>query len=71
MFTTSKKGGKKLINYSVAAKRINDATGVTLMGNSAKRSAISSADAEQVPMAGCTIDIVIGADGAPIAVNPK
>lgn len=71
MFTTSKKGGKRLINYSVAARRINDATGVTLMGNSAKRSAISSADAEQVPMAGCTFDVVTGADGVPVAVNPK
>ena len=65
------KGRKTVASYDDVAKALNDATGVTLMGNSAKRSAVSSADAEQIPMAGCTVDLVRDENGVPKPANPK
>lgn len=43
--------------YMAVVRHVNDAIGVSLMGKDAKRSAITSADAEQIPMAGVTFDL--------------
>ena len=68
---TNDKRTKTTASYDDVARAVNDATGVTLMGNSAKRSAVSSADAEQIPMAGCTVELAKDPFGVPRPANPS